>query len=114
MTLAAGRLRHRVTLQSPDITQDSGMGALSTSWFDEAEVWAAVEPVSVKDFIAAAATQSQVTARIVIRYRSDIQPDWRVVHGSRVYTISGILRDADTGTEYLTLAVSEGVNQAGP
>ena len=114
MTLAAGRLNKRVLLQSPMVTQDSGMGAVETEWWDEAEVWAAIEPLSVKDFISAAANQSQVTARIVLRYRDDIRPDWRVSHGGRIYTISGILRDADSGTEYLTLAVSEGVNQAGP
>lgn len=114
MSLAAGRLHHRVTLQSPQIAQSDTDGSLSVSWTTEAKAWASIEPVSVRDFVAAAAIQSQVTARITLRYRDDIRPDWRVVHGNRIYTISGILRDARTGTEYLTLAVTEGTNEGGP
>ena len=34
----------------------------------------------------------------------------RVVHGSKVYNIAGVLPDAGSGREYLTLACSEGVN----
>lgn len=113
MTLAAGRLNKRVALQSPSGDQDNETGALSVTWTTVASVWAAIEPVSVRDFIAADQRQSLVTARIVIRHRSDVRPDWRVVHKDRIFQIVGILPDADTGLEYLTLACGEGVNQGG-
>ncbi len=46
MTLAAGRLNKRVTLQSPVLDQDTATGALATVWADQAVVWAAIEPIS--------------------------------------------------------------------
>ncbi|MBP9035947.1 MAG: phage head closure protein [Comamonadaceae bacterium] len=113
MTLAAGRLNKRVTLQSPVLDQDTATGALATVWADQAVVWAAIEPISVRDFIAADERQSRVTARIVIRHRSDVDASWRVTHGSKVYQIVGVLADQDSGREFVTLAVGEGVNPGG-
>ena len=113
MTLAAGRLNKRVTLQSPVLDQDTATGALATVWADQAVVWAAIEPISVRDFIAADERQSRVTARIVMRYRAGVDASWRVAHGGKIYQIVGVLPDQDSGREYLTLAVGEGVNSGG-
>ncbi len=75
-----------------------------------ARVWAGIEPLSARDFIAAQAVQSEVTARIVIRYREGVTAAMRIKHAGRLYTIHGVLPDAKSGREYLTLPVSEGVN----
>lgn len=108
--MQAGKLRHRMTLQRPAQQQDPLTGEMVPGWEDvPPQVWAAVEPVSARDFIAAAATQSQVTARITIRHRADVKADMRLVHGTRIYTIHGVLPDPKSGREYLTLPVSEGV-----
>lgn len=108
--MRAGNLRHRVTIQAPGQTQDPDSGAMVKTWTDVATVWASAEPLSARDFIAASAAQSEITARIVIRYRSGINSTMRVRHGGRVYDIKGVLPDAGSGREYLTLPVSEGVN----
>lgn len=103
----AGRLRHRVTLRNRVETQDATTGALSVTWTDVATVWAAVEPLSAREFIAAQAVSSQVTTRITIRFRDDVTPKMRAVHGSTVYDITGVLADPKSGREYLTLPVAE-------
>lgn len=113
MTLDTGKLRHRVTLESPTEDQDAETGAVVMVWSAEATVWAAIEPISVRDFIAADERQSRVTARIVIRHRSDVDASWRVTHGGKVYQIVGVLADQDSGREFITLAVGEGVNPGG-
>lgn len=113
MTLAAGRLRHRVRLESPVIARDAVTGAAETGWTLEANRWAAIEPLSVKDFVSADARQSKVGARIVLRPVSGLDASWRVVHGTRIYQIVGVLPDMESGREYVTLAVSEGTNEAG-
>lgn len=106
----AGRLRHRIMLQSQQTTRDSD-GRLVVSWRDEGEVWAAIEPLSAREFIQAGAAQSAVTARITIRHRADVRASWRATHAGRIYNIQGVLADKDSGLEYLTLPVSEGVNE---
>lgn len=107
--IAAGRLRHRVEIQKETTTQDLVTGARIKTWVKVADVWAAVEPLSVREFIAADATQSEVSARIVIRHRSDVDATMRIVHAGRYYWIKGVLSDQWSGMEYLTLPVSQGV-----
>jgi SPP1 family predicted phage head-tail adaptor len=105
-----GKLRHRVTLEAPGQTQDPNTGEMTPGWQPVATVWASVEPLSARDFIAAQASQSEITARIVMRYREGITPEMRAVHRGRPYKIHGVLPDAGSGRHYLTLPVSEGVS----
>jgi SPP1 family predicted phage head-tail adaptor len=126
MTLAAGRLRHRVLIEryvlavdsNGDVVQDPDTGETTGSWQELATVWAAIEPLSAREFLAAQATQSQVTARIVIRHRADLDASMRLVHmvnGARgkIFNIHGLLSDADSGLEYITMPVSSGVSTSG-
>lgn len=114
MALASGKLRHRVQLQSRAFIQDEVTGETTTAWNTEASVWAAIEPLSVREFIQSGSEQSKVSARIVIRARTDINASWRILHGSIVYNVEGVLADKDSGLEYLTLAVSRGVQTQDP
>lgn len=109
--MRAGKLRHRITIQQPGLYQDPQTGEMISGW---ATVWdkvpASVEPLSAREFIAAQAGQSEVTARIVIRYREGVLPTMRILHRGTVYNIQGVLADADSGREYITMPVSAGVN----
>lgn len=115
MTLKAGRLRHRVALQSPTYTQDTTTGEMVPSWTAQGTVSAAIEPLSAREFLAAQAVQSQITTKIVIRYRDDVAATWRAVHmvngvAGKVYNVHGAISDPDSGLEWLTLPCSTGVN----
>ncbi|NWN92294.1 phage head closure protein [Marinobacter adhaerens] len=108
--MRAGKLRHRVTIQKPGRTQDPVTGEITNGWSDVATVWASVEPVSVKEFIASQAGQSEITTRITMRYRDGINAKMRAVFRGKIYNIHGALTDPKSGYEYLTLPCSEGVN----
>ena len=99
---------HRITLQRKEQAQNPLTGALTTTWATVATVWAAVEPLSAREFIAAQAGQSEVSARVVIRHRDDVDATMRALHRGKVYNIHGELADPKSGLEYLTLPVSEG------
>jgi SPP1 family predicted phage head-tail adaptor len=109
--VAAGRLRHRVVIQYPFEVQDSNNGAMGIDWRTLATVWAAIEPISAKEFVAAQADQTNVTTRIMIRKRTDVNFTHRIFHPSSgdYFDIRGVIPDKDTGKEYLTLACAEGV-----
>lgn len=109
MGLKAGKLRHRVALEQFVEVVDS-YGQRDRHWEHVADLWAAIEPLSAKEFIAAQQLQSQVTTRITIRYRSVVTAGMRIVHRDTVYNIVGVLSDKDSGIEYLTLPCSSGVN----
>lgn len=122
MTLAAGRLRHRVRIErlipvldsDGEVIQDPNTGDVLREWILLGEAWAAVEPISAKEFIQSQETQSKVEARIIVR-RQDyiINAADRVVHGVRVYNVAGVLEDRDSGLEYVTLPCSRGVSDSG-
>lgn len=111
MTLESGKLRHRIVIQNPTYTQDSENGAMTPTWNTFKEVWAAIEPLSARDLIAAQAQQSKVVARIVIRYLPNVDADMRISHNGKIYSIEGILPDKDSGLDYITMPVSLGVKQ---
>lgn len=110
MSLDAGLLRHRLQFQSLLRHLDTA-GDTVEEWITDFEVWGSVEPLSVREFLASQAMQSQVSARITVRYRPGIVPTQRIVFRGKVYNIAGALPDKDSGLEFLTLAVSEGVNR---
>ncbi|WP_455580340.1 phage head closure protein [Ectopseudomonas hydrolytica] len=109
--MKAGRLRHRVDIQARQDVQDPNTGDVTPTWVT---VWpnvpAAIEPLSAREFIAAQAVQSQVVARITMRYRQGLDASMRILHKSTVYDIAGLLPDKDSGLEYFTIPVSAGVN----
>ena len=109
--LESGKLRHRVDIEQPTYTQDDQTGEMTLTWTAFAQsIPASIEPLSAREFIQAAAVQSSVTGRIVIRYLPGVTAAMRVRHGSLLYNIAGVLPDKVTGREYLTLPVSEGVS----
>jgi SPP1 family predicted phage head-tail adaptor len=73
-----GRLRHRLVLQSmQDLDVD---GEVVPSWTDLAEVWGSVEAMSGREYFAAQQVNSDVTTRIVVRWRTGVEAAGRVLH----------------------------------
>ena len=105
--MRAGQLRHFVTLQRNVPTQDPKTGAMLDHWIDFVQVWAAVEPVSVRDFMAANAVQSAVSHRVSIRHLQGVKAGMRVLHDAAVYRVLGVLPDKVSGRDYLTLPCEE-------
>lgn len=108
MPLAAGKLRHIIKIQRPVVVQSSD-GSVSETWEDVYKLYASIEPLSAKEYLAAATTEHKVTCRIVIRYKAGLTSNMRVLHGSKVYNIEGLQTDVDSGIEYITMPCSTGV-----
>jgi len=110
--LSAGRLRHRVTIEKPVEDQDPVTGEITRDWRAVfTDLPAAIEPVSVREFIAAQQTQSQITTMIVIRYVTGLTANMRIRHGATIYNPSGFLPDKVSNAEYLTVPCTEGTNE---
>jgi len=108
MALASGRLRHKVELQELLQFQDSN-GDVTTEWQTIARPWAAIEPLSARDLIAAQAVQSEVRGKITIRRRENINASMRFLHRGMAYQIFGIMPDPVSGLEYQVALTGEGV-----
>jgi SPP1 family predicted phage head-tail adaptor len=108
--MKAGKLRHRINIERKVETQDSS-GNIFIAWESMAEsISAAIEPLSAKEFVASQSLQSQIVARITIRNMDGLDASMRIVHNGKIYNPAGFLPDKISGLSYLTIPVSEGVN----
>lgn len=109
MAIAAGKLRHKIVIQRPDVAQNPTTGEMEQSWVELASVWASVEPASVREFIGSSAEQSEVKGKVIIRRRPDVDATMRIQYRGLTYQILGVLTDPVSGLEYITLPTAEGV-----
>jgi SPP1 family predicted phage head-tail adaptor len=87
--MRAGRLRHRIALQSvTGYTQDD-IGGEKPVWTTYATVWAAVEPMRGEEEIRQISTTARLRYKVEIRYRSGILAEHRILFGSTVLQIMG-------------------------
>lgn len=103
--MRAGGLRWLVTIEQRN-DSTNGNGNTVTTWIPFAsDVPAAITPLSARELLAAAATQSEVTTRIVIRYMAGITPSMRIRRqdDGRVYNIAAPVEDDRSGLEWLTI-----------
>ena len=110
--MQAGRLRHSVTIQQRTATVD-GYGQQSTAWTDVITALAAIEPLSGRELFAAQAVQSEVSHRVTIRYRSELDVPrtgaaLRVAFGSRVFDVHAVLNMGERDRE-MHILCSEGL-----
>lgn len=87
--MEAGQLRHQVTIQQRQTTQDE-YGAQSTAWADVKTVWAAVEPLNGRELLSAQTVHSETDTRITVRYTS-ISTANRIVFEGVVYDILNVI-----------------------
>jgi SPP1 family predicted phage head-tail adaptor len=111
-TLAAGRLRHRVTIEAPVETQDATTGAIDVTWSPLwVDVPAEIAPRSGREFLAAQQLQAEVSTLITFRWRDGLTAKDRIRHGTRIYNPVALLQDPDSGLEYIVAACGDGVNE---
>lgn len=96
--MKAGKLKQRIELQVPVISVNDMLEPFQ-SYITQATVWGAVEPLSGNLLFNAQQANSEVQGRVRIRYRSDIQPTWRIKYGDRYLKIISIINPLDSNQE---------------
>lgn len=105
--MRAGTLRHHLQFLRLEQTQDATSGVVTDAWVAFQESMGRVEPLSVREFVAAGGKAASISARIVTRHVTGLLPSMRVlVDGDVTYKIEGVLPDPRSGVEHVTLAVS--------
>lgn len=108
----AGRYRHRVDIQDWVEVRDPETGGYVESWVTVfTNVPAEIAPASGREFLAAAAVQSEIIARIVIRRRPGLKARQRILHNGDIYNVHAWLPDPESGRDYVSAPVSAHVNE---
>jgi SPP1 family predicted phage head-tail adaptor len=103
-------MKKRVIVQVPSTDQDAA-GQPVEGWMNliatgDGKVWASVDDVSGREFLAAGAEQARVTTIITMRYRDGVTAAMRVLHGSDVYKIIAPLAQGRVSVKLMCEKVS--------
>lgn len=93
--MRAGRLRHRIALQSITGYTKNEVSEKIPTWTTYATVWAAVDPKSGDEDMRGVSSESTVTHEILIRYNSTVSPKQQIIFKSRTFKIISILNDKE-------------------
>lgn len=114
----AGQYRHRIDIQDWIEVRDPDTGGFTEDWQTTfANVPARIVPSSGREFLAAAAIQSEIIGRIVIRARPGLNAKQRILHKGQngevlaTYNVHAWLPDPESGRDYVSSPVSTGVNE---
>ena len=111
MTCLASELRHKVVIQSLGKGgRDENGFDIPSKWITYKTLWSKITPVSARDLALGQSELTEVTARLKIRYRTDINTTMRVLWKDKIYSIvSEGLDDNVDGYTYVTYNLSSGV-----
>ena len=87
--LESGELDRRIVLQKPTVSQDVAGGMVET-FADQATVWAEARPPTGSEVFKAAQFNARIDRIFIIRWRSGIDPTWRVSFESAFYDIYSV------------------------
>ena len=84
--LDPGKLRHRLDILEMHETPD-GCGGTTVSWVSVGQTWAAIQ--THRNLVRVEAQQKTEVAsqQIVIRFRGDIRPGWRLQSSTQTYQV---------------------------
>jgi len=87
--MKAGQLDQRISVERLVEGYDE-LGQPINTWLPIVQTWAHVQPLVGREYIAAGALLSEVTARVRMRYRPGITAADRVIHNGKVYGITSV------------------------
>ena len=103
-------LKRRVVLQRHAVTLNAlneSVGGWVNVLAGDGKVWAALNDVTGRQFVAAGGKQNEVTTTITIRKREGVDASMRVLHGDVVYDITAVLQRRD---HFMDLICTRGTN----
>lgn len=99
-----GTMRYRITLRQRTAVED-GAGGQTVTWSDLGSVWADIQSTGAgKESTVGGEIQSQVSYRVIIRTRGDVDPGQRIVWGRKALNIVAV---APLGPDRLLLTCEE-------
>ena len=103
-----GRMRHRLIFEQPSDTADAygAVGSQIGDWERVCTVWGAINPLRGKELLAAQQANSDVTAEVIIRHRSDIDSTMRIRHKNKYYRVEALI-DTESRENWLHVRVRE-------
>jgi SPP1 family predicted phage head-tail adaptor len=102
--MKSGQLDQRISVERLQGGVDELGQPLPDTWAPLFTCWAAVEPLTGREYLAAQAAVSEVTAKIRMRFRPWMTAEDRVIHEGTIYNIVSLI-DVRSANRELVLMV---------
>jgi len=79
---------------------------LDGNWVNFLTLWAKVEYLKGREYFQAQAVNSENTVKFIVRYRTDLQTDMRVIFMSRIFEINAVM-PLDNNKKWLIIHARE-------
>ncbi len=111
--MLAQRLRHLITIESK-ATSINAYRENVGAWSTLRQVYAGVEPVSGREFMASSGSQAELQTRFICRHEdvSDVTPQMRITFDGKVYDITEVINER-TVNRMVSLIGKAGTNAGG-
>lgn len=96
--MRAGRLRHRVEIQTLGETRDPA-GDVVPAWTTDATVWAGIEPLRGRELVTAERIEGRTPIRVRMRHYPGLTSANRLLFGSRELNIDSVASIRETDRE---------------
>lgn len=90
MSYTAQELNRKITFRKVTITQDPNTGEMIETWADFVSVFAKIEPLVGREYLAAAAIQAEDTTKFTMRYRGDVDQTMKIRWDGKDWNIQSI------------------------
>lgn len=101
--VSAGKLIRKVLIEYKTQLADA-YGSLVDTWGTHATWWAAIIPVTGREYVSDGKVNSEVTTRMRGRYLNGITPIMRVKYGTRIFSIVAVINIDERNREIEILA----------
>ncbi|UOF79256.1 head tail joining protein [Caudoviricetes sp.] len=98
-------MRERVAAYSQSQTVNAA-GEITSGWSLIATIWARVEPLSASQIVLANRDDAQRIYKMVIRYRTDITTNSRIIWRNRKFDVTGVMDETEQ-RQFLTVMLLE-------
>lgn len=99
-----GIYNKKVNIEKPSAQPDE-YGHAEGSWETIGTTFASIEPLRGQEYYSALTENSQITARIRMRYRSDIKNEMRITYGNRHFEIISVIVPLEAKKEMQLMVV---------
>lgn len=105
--MRAGPLRHRITIQEREFTDDPTKLQKQKQWVDVATVWGSIEPLNGHEETRADQEVALVTHRVRIRHRDDVKAEMQLSARGRIFGIEVVKNVNERDRELELLCVEK-------
>lgn len=95
----AGKLRHRLTFQSPNTVSGTTYRDPQDPWANAAGLPTGIPceiiPLTGRELFQAREVHATVDHRVILRFVSGVRSEWRLLYGARKFTIDAVINEGE-------------------